>query len=102
MHNFFIKTTEEGVINLAIGEAKIVCDLALKHYSIGLPEEVSSKFFEYMPPSGLPSFISILENFYKRKILIANGAKQGILAAIYAVKKKGAKTIGLYSPYWGL
>lgn len=102
MNNFFIKTTEDGIINLAIGEAKIVCDLALKNYTISLPEEVDQKFFEYMPPSGLPSFVSILENFYKRKALVANGAKQGILAALYSVKNKGAKTIGLYSPYWGL
>jgi aspartate aminotransferase len=54
----------------------------------------------YQPPQGNKDLVALLENKYKARVVITNGAKQGIAAVMYAVKQLGHKSCVIPKPYW--
>ena len=92
---------EEGWINASVGEAHLIKEAMLSCYDIEnrLPEEIN---WEYPLPDGNRELIGILEEKYGGKVIITNGAKQGLGAVFYALEKLGCRSVGMRNPYWAL
>jgi len=68
----------------------------------------SLKFFEqndidkltYPLPQGMPELVSLLEKRHGGRVVVTNGAKQGISAVCYALKKNGVNKMAVHTPYW--
>lgn len=56
--------------------------------------------WEYQPAAGKPDLVKILEEKYDERVVVCNGAKQALAAAMYAFKQQGANTIYFDKPYY--
>lgn len=91
-------------INAAPGEAYLVKDALffvfpeLKTHSVNITfsDKVNYPFGGYKP------LVSYLENLHNARVVICNGAKQGLSASFYALKKTGKTIIGARNPCWHL
>ena len=54
----------------------------------------------YPLAAGIKELTSLLEAKYNSKVVVANGAKQAMSAAFYALKKLGHAGVTIHSPYW--
>lgn len=87
----------EGWLDLSYGEPLIVREI-LKSF---LDESiVQYDLLGYPLATGYKPLTSFLEDKYNAKVVISNGAKQGLSAAFYALKKMNHKSIMLHKPFW--
>jgi aspartate/methionine/tyrosine aminotransferase len=84
-------------IDLSYGEPVIVREI-LKTFI----EESSVDYsnLSYPLANGYKPLTEVLEKKYNAKVVIANGAKQGLSATFYALKKMGHKSLMIHKPYW--
>lgn len=90
-------------IDVSVGEPHVVRDTLLKVFDISvweLPQE--QHMYEYPNPKGYKPLIQLLEQKHNAPVIITNGAKQGLGACFYALKKMGWNYCGMKSPYWAL
>lgn len=96
-------TLPEGWLDVSVGEPYSVRENLFKyfnlHYSLSIED---SSIFEYPAPSGYKPLVSFLENRYGAPVIVTNGAKQGLAAALYALKKMGKRKVGMRTPFWAL
>ena len=91
----------EGWIDLGYGEPIIIQDILHNYISPGcLPDNGTLLNSQYQPPKGMKAFIDFLEAKYQAKVVVTNGAKQGIAATMYALKKMGHDSCMMHKPYW--
>lgn len=55
---------------------------------------------DYQAPEGYTYLVEALEERYGDRVVITSGAKQGLLAVFYALRKLGQTHIAMRSPYW--
>lgn len=97
------KTDEPGVINLAVGEPGLLQDTMSLY---GFYRAIQSPPQGYPPLAGTPRLLGELRLIHPRgEIVVATGAKQALLAAIYAYRQtKGGggnpMTVVHRRPYW--
>ncbi len=90
-------------IDVSVGEPHVVRENLLKVFNL-TPYELPNvaKMFEYPEPQGYKPLVKMLEDKYKAPVVITNGAKQGLGACFYALKKMGKKFVGMRKPFWAL
>jgi aspartate/methionine/tyrosine aminotransferase len=95
------KKLPPGWIDLAVGEAHVVRDALQVTYGPdmfsleGIADEC-----DYQAPEGYGPLVEALEGRYGDSVVVTSGAKQGLLAVFYALKKLGQTYIGMRTPYW--
>lgn len=92
-------------IDLSFGEPKVIANACFKQLNhvdskFRMPSIQNLPHYEYQPAAGHPNFISLLEEKYKAKVVITNGAKQGLDAIFHALKKNGHTSIHYEVPYY--
>lgn len=91
----------EGWIDLGYGEPVVVLDTLLSvskfDFSIRARDLQQCR---YQPPQGNKELVELLEKKYGAKVVITNGAKQGMAAVCYALSKAGHKAMMIHAPYW--
>lgn len=90
-----------GWVDLAVGEAHVVrraLQLAYPQHLFNL-ENVADGC-DYQAPEGYQRLVTLLEERYGQHVVITSGAKQGLLATFYALRKLGQTHITMRSPYW--
>lgn len=92
-------------IDLSFGEPAVVLNSLFRNLNrVGSPIKMPSfqelNTYVYQPACGKTELVSLLEDKYKAKVVITNGAKHGLSAALYAFKSKGISTIWYDSPYY--
>lgn len=95
----------EGWIDTTIGEPHLVRANLLKIFH--LSGELKMGYLKdtdliYPDPVGFKPLVQHLEDKHKAPIIITNGAKQGLGASFYALKKMGHNYCAMKSPYWAL
>lgn len=91
--------------DLSVGEPHIIRDILLDkelHDVEYYMPRMKAQDFIYPSPCGYQPLVDFLERKYNAKVVITNGAKQGLGAAFYAAKKMGSETIGMKTPHWAL
>lgn len=92
------RTHDEHGFNLAIGEPKLLQD---EIRNIGLISRISEDDFRYPASAGEEELLKVLRPMYPgRYVVVTNGAKQAISAALYALKVQGGKRVVHPSPHW--
>ena len=92
----------DGWIDVSIGEAHLVRQNLLDIFQISGELELGylkDKDLIYPDPTGYQPLVDHLEDKHNAPVIITNGAKQGLGAAFYALKKKGYGYCGMKSPY---
>ena len=92
-------------IDLSFGEPKVVMNALFRQLNrFGDPFKMPTLFdlpkWEYQPAAGKPDLVAILEKKYDAKVVVCNGAKQALAAAMHAFKQHGAKDIYFDRPYY--
>ncbi len=99
----------EDFIDLSIGEPHIMQDVLNKVYSLDcFSFNNHINIWQYPSPAGFKPLVDFLEGKYQAKVVITNGAKQGLAASLYAVKKsipltslsKEEPIVQCAAPYW--
>lgn len=95
----------QGWIDLGYGEPVVVRDVLMNDFItpgiINFPNGAGTAAHAiYQPPQGSRDFVALLEKKYDAKVVVTNGAKQGIAAVMYALKKLGHSKVVIPSPYW--
>jgi aspartate/methionine/tyrosine aminotransferase len=90
-----------GTIDLGVGEARVVRESLLRYH----PEDLfrfadDPNVWDYQQPNGYPPLVRALEDFYGHPVVVTCGAKQGLSAVFYALRKRGKVSCGLEIPYW--
>ncbi len=94
---------EPGFIDLSVGEPHLIRDILFNEVNINECLSVlKSNDFVYPSPCGYQPLVERLEAKHGAKVIITNGAKQGLGGAFYAVKQSGRSKIGMRTPYWAL
>jgi aspartate/methionine/tyrosine aminotransferase len=93
-----------GWLDTSVGEPYSVKENLFEYfnlydYSLSMRD---SSIFEYPNPSGYKPLVDLLENRYGAPVIITNGAKQGLAAALYTLKKMGKRKVGMRTPFWAL
>ena len=89
--------------DLSVGEPHVIRDILFNELNINLClPSLKSNDFIYPSPCGYDDLVRLLENKHGGKVVITNGAKQGLGAALYASSKMGAKKVWTPTPYWAL
>lgn len=94
----------EGWIDLGVGEAhltrKVLIDVLGKNVQLDIPFRLNS--LQYPKAKGDAGLVKILQEKHNTEhIVVTNGAKQGIAAALYAMKVlRSANNIYTPTPYW--
>lgn len=90
-----------GWIDLGYGEPLIV-QQKLRQFvpCSALPPAASFTDSCYQPAQGNKELVAFLEAKYGAKVVVTNGAKQGISAVMYALKKLGHTSCAIPIPYW--
>ena len=93
----------EGWLDCSVGEPHVVREILRKYFKLdSIGQEHPDHYWEYPNPKGFEPLIQILEEKHGYPTIITNGAKQGIGACLYALKKMGKQTVGMMEPYWAL
>jgi aspartate/methionine/tyrosine aminotransferase len=92
-------------IDLSFGEPSIVMEALYRELNrmgdpFKMPSIHSLKGWTYQPAAGKPDLVKILEDKYGAKVVVGNGAKQALAAALYAFKKHGVNDIWYDIPYY--
>jgi aspartate/methionine/tyrosine aminotransferase len=92
-------------IDLSFGEPRVVMDALFRQLNrIGNPLKMPTLYdlpkWEYQPAAGKPDLVKILEDKYDAKVVVCNGAKQALAAAMYSFRRHGASTIYYDIPYY--
>ncbi len=95
------KKLPPGWVDLAVGEAHVVRHALQTVYPPHLfnLEDVASGC-DYQAPEGYMPLVEALEDRYDGHVVVTSGAKQGLLAVFYALRKLGQTHIAMRSPYW--
>jgi aspartate/methionine/tyrosine aminotransferase len=90
-----------GWIDLAVGEAHVVRHAMQVAYGPSLFNlEGVADGCDYQAPEGYMPLVQALEERYGDHVVITSGAKQGLLAVFYALRKLGQTHLAMRSPYW--
>lgn len=90
-----------GWIDLSYGEPIVIQEILKKKVDIkDILQQSVILDAKYQPPQGNKMLVDFLEQKYKAKVVITNGAKQGLAATIYALKKMGHKSCAIKTPHW--
>lgn len=110
MSSLFFKRDKlpDGWLDLGIGEANIVRESLLGQlFSINAEDEfVQTSEMVYQPPAGNARLLRELDKMcqrldgYQGNVIVINGAKQGVLAALMTAKNRGCKRVGTLKPVW--
>lgn len=104
---FFKRTSlPPGWLDLGIGEAKTV--LAALTESVDLKEaaqaaaSMSTSDLVYQPPDGSQSLVKQLSLLHgdSGHVVVTNGAKHGVTAALVTAKNAGCNRVGVLNPTW--
>lgn len=92
-------------IDLSFGEPTIVLQSLFRNINrVGDPMKMPTLMdiynCTYQPAQGKPDLVSILEDKYKAKVVVTNGAKHGLGAALSAFKNEGISTTWYAVPYY--
>lgn len=92
-------------IDLSFGEPKVVMNALFRQLNrFGDPFKMPTLFdlpkWEYQPAAGKPDLVKILEEKYDERVVICNGAKQALAAAMFALKRRGCNNIYFEKPYY--
>ncbi len=93
----------EGTIDLTIGEPCIIkkcLEKTFEKFGYNLNFPLILDEHKYPPASGIDDLREFLTFKYGKPVVVANGAKQALSAAIYALKDKKATKIYVPKPYW--
>ena len=95
------KKLPPGWVDLAVGEAHVVRHALQVAYPPSLfnLEDVASGC-DYQAPEGYQRLVMLLEERYGDHVVVTSGAKQGLLATFYALRKLGQTHLAMRSPYW--
>lgn len=93
-----------GWLDVSAGEPYSIRECLDKAFSLNpytIPNEKG--LWDYPHPQGNLDLVKILEDKYHAPVVITNGAKQGLAAALYVLKHQfGRLTVGLGKNYWAL
>lgn len=92
-------------IDLSFGEPKVVMNALFRQLNrFGDPFKMPTLYdlpkWEYQPAAGSPDLVKILEKKYDERVIVCNGAKQALAAAMYAFKQRGYNDIFFEWPYY--
>lgn len=92
-------------IDLSFGEPKVVMQALFRQLNrfgspVFMPTLYDLPQWEYQPAAGKPDLVKILEEKHDARVVIANGAKQALAAAIYAFKQHGFSRVDYQRPYY--
>lgn len=92
-------------IDLSFGEPKVVMNALFRQLNrFGDPFKMPTLYdlpkWEYQPAAGKPDLVKILEDKYDTKVVVCNGAKQALAAAIFAFKRSGCRSLYFGKPYY--
>lgn len=92
-------------IDLSFGEPKVVMQALFRQLNrFGDPFKMPTLYdlpkWEYQPAAGKPDLVSLLEEKYSERVVVCNGAKQALAAAIYAFKRNGCSRLYFGKPYY--
>jgi aspartate/methionine/tyrosine aminotransferase len=91
-----------GWIDCSVGESHLIRESVFSAYDIDTTKLDAGLSWEYPLPEGERELTEILSKRYNAPVVITNGAKQGLGAAFYALKKLGCSSVGMRNPYWAL
>ncbi len=92
-------------IDLSFGEPKVVMEALFRQLNrMGTPLPMPSLYdipkWEYQPAAGKPDLVKILENKHGKRVVIGNGGKHALAAALYAFKKSDNKRCYFPKPFY--
>lgn len=92
-------------IDLSFGEPKVVTQALFRQINrfgdpYKMPEIRDILKWEYQPAAGKPDLVSVLEKKYDARVVVCNGAKQSLSAAMYAFKQQGCANIYYAKPFY--
>lgn len=92
-------------IDLSFGEPKVVTQALYRQINrFGDPFKMPTLYdlpkWEYQPAAGKPDLVKILEDKYDAKVVVTNGAKQALAAAIFSFKRSGCRLLYFGKPYY--
>src|SRR5579863_2716445 len=95
------KKMPPGWVDLAVGEAHVVRNALQQSFPTQLfaLDDVTVGC-DYQAPEGYRHLVEALERRHGGHVVITSGAKQGLLAVFYALKKLGCEHIAMRTPYW--
>jgi aspartate/methionine/tyrosine aminotransferase len=90
-------------IDCSVGEPYLVRSALISAFDLeSIESNIKTNDFVYPDPAGHEPLVKLLEDKYNARIVITNGAKQGLSAAFYALQQMGSYSLGTKSPYWAL
>lgn len=92
-------------IDLSFGEPKVVMDALFRQLNrfgdpFKMPKLNDLNSWTYQPAAGKQDLVEILEEKYDSRVVICNGAKQALAAALYAFRKNGCHNAFYESPFY--
>ena len=92
-------------IDLSFGEPAVVMAALCRQLNrfgepFKMPNFRDINNWTYQPAAGKPDLVQILEEKYDARVVVCNGAKQALAAALYAFKQAGARSVAYSSPYY--
>ena len=100
MHDPLIrKQLPPGWIDLAVGEAHIIRQALVETCGSFCLDDTAIQC-DYQAPEGYPPLVEYLERRYNSSVVITAGAKQGLSAVFYALKRQGIDAVAMRTPYW--
>lgn len=90
-------------VDLSYGEPAVVTRAlyeTIHGQDLNLPTVHNFPQFQYQPGCGWQPLVDFLEAKYKAKVVVTNGARQGISAIAYALQKVGKREMHVPAPMW--
>lgn len=92
-------------IDLSFGEPKVVMEALFRQLNrMGTPLPMPTLYdipkWEYQPAAGKPDLVKILEDRHNEKVVICNGGKHALAAALYAFRQNGCNGVYFPRPYY--
>lgn len=92
-------------IDLSFGEPAVVMTALYRQLNrfgdpFKMPNLHDITSWTYQPAAGKPDLVAILEEKYGERVVVCNGAKQALAAAMYSFRRHGASTIYYDRPYY--
>lgn len=93
------------VIDLSFGEPVVVMRALYNQLNrfgdpFKMPNLHNMLNWTYQPAAGKPDLVKILEEKYDAKVVVTNGAKQALAAAIFSFKRNGCQRLYFGKPYY--
>lgn len=90
-----------GTLDLAVGEAHVVRRALLESHDRDLFNACGViDNCDYQQPHGFAPLVEELERRHNKRVVVTNGAKQGLSACFFAMKCMGMNTLNMRSPFW--